>query len=56
MNKMPSTASMNDHEVSILEMHHDGMDAQSIADELLLPVATVKEVIKAWENGEYKTR
>jgi len=47
---------MNDHEVWILEMHYDGLDAEVIAEELRLPVATVKEVIEAWKNGEYKTR
>lgn len=47
---------MNDTDIQILEMHHDGMDAQSIADKLRLSVATVKEVIKAFKNGEYKTR
>ena len=47
---------MNNTDIQILEMHHDGMDAQSIADELILPIATVKEVIKAFKNDEYKTR
>jgi len=34
----------------------DTGDAEVIADELRLSVATVKEVIKAFEDGEYKTR
>lgn len=47
---------MNDSDLRILEMHYNGLDAEVIADELRLPVATVKEVIKAFEDGEYKTR
>jgi DNA-binding NarL/FixJ family response regulator len=47
---------MNDTDLRILEMYYGGMDVEVIADELRLPVATVKEVIKAWKNGEYKTR
>lgn len=47
---------MNDADLQILEMYYDGLDAEVIADELRLPVATVKEVIKAFEDGEYKTR
>jgi len=40
----------------ILEMNYNGLDAEVIADELRLSVDTVKEVIKAFEDGEYKTR
>ena len=47
---------MNDTDLQILEMYYGGMDAEVIADELRLSVATVKEVIKAFEDGEYKTR
>ena len=43
-------------DLRILEMYYGGMDAEVIADELRLSVATVKEVIKAFEDGEYKTR
>jgi DNA-binding NarL/FixJ family response regulator len=47
---------MTDTDLQILEMYYGGMDAEVIADELRLSVATVKEVIKAFEDGEYKTR
>lgn len=47
---------VSEADLRILEMHHNGLDAEGIAEELRLPIATVKEVIKAWTNGEYKTR
>lgn len=47
---------VSEADLRILEMHHNGLDAEVIAEELRLPVATVKEVIEGWTNGEYKTR
>jgi DNA-binding NarL/FixJ family response regulator len=52
----PGGQDMNDADLKILEMHYNGLDAEVISDELRLSVATVKEVIKAFEDGEYKTR